>query len=451
MECYTWMGEVMLVSNKTLRQAAISIASIYTLSTCATVQSTRLGYSGSDLEEGIGYCLPMGKVTIEIHRNTVTASNSPASGKLGIQTMKVAATEGLPESFVSTLAQAGPEPLVDLTGVIPGIDEARPVGPMIPQDTGPINGQSGVQASLQGFRPYRISYKSTTYVPDASKRFAMRYRGNGMMADEIKVTLTKESLLDNVSVTTDDKTAEIAKKVIEIGKNLFRLSQGGGIRSQAAQSEELIFTGSFDPTSPTELSKFNKILSKIDGGPYRVELMNLSSSDAKAVNSTYEPAAPTSGRFNGVAFRPALAYGLVLYQGAKAQEVATVMLPNEAEILYMPLTRSAFVKKVQSLDFNEGMLVEANINKPSEVLGFIEIPLEITRAVLALPGEVAADNIAALQRRTDGNAALVKAIQADGVTKRSIMDDRILTQKKEIEAAESQSAYDAKFPSEKKP
>ena len=45
------------------------------------------------------------------------------------------------------------------------------------------------------------------------------------------------------------------------------------------------------------------------------------------------------------------------------------------------------------------MLVKATLNKPSEVLAAVEIPVEISKAILALPGEIVADNVAKLRNK----------------------------------------------------
>lgn len=122
------------------------------------------------------------------------------------------------------------------------------------------------------------------------------------------------------------------------------------------------------------------------------------------------------------------------------QEVATVLLPNEAEILYMPVNRSAFVKKVQKLDFNEGMLVEAVLKKPSEALGAVEIPLEITRALLALPGEIVADNVAALKSNQDLSNQAVSTTQAQRTLQRNALEEEIKDRQAELRLLEAEKA-----------
>jgi hypothetical protein len=54
----------------------------------------------------------------------------------------------------------------------------------------------------------------------------------------------------------------------------------------------------------------------------------------------------------------------------------------------MPITRAAFVRKVTNLTFDSGVLTEIHIEKPSEALAFMEIPLTIAKAILSVPAEL---------------------------------------------------------------
>ena len=54
-------------------------------------------------------------------------------------------------------------------------------------------------------------------------------------------------------------------------------------------------------------------------------------------------------------------------------------------MLALDLTRSPFVQKSYNLTFQDGILSSYTISKPSEVLAGLEIPLDVVRALVALP------------------------------------------------------------------
>jgi hypothetical protein len=66
----------------------------------------------------------------------------------------------------------------------------------------------------------------------------------------------------------------------------------------------------------------------------------------------------------------------------------TVLLPNEAPLMTLDITRPAFIRKVINLTFTNGILTEVHINKPSEILAGLKIPLDIVKAIAAIPKEL---------------------------------------------------------------
>jgi hypothetical protein len=406
---------------------------------CKTLVSTGIEAETQIPAAGVAYCLPTGRVEIEVVKNAagleaqaaaVSAQKAAASAKASADSAKQAkaATQGRsPEKSANTPVQAQ-------ASVLPAIPERKnpprssQTAPAIPEAAGPITATPSRPPKVSTSWSYKIRYKATRYVPDPHHRFVVSHRPNLFSNDEIRVVVGKDSLLDLVEVTSEDKSVEVVKKLVEIGKNMARIAaQAGGARS--TPEEVVLFKASFDPTSDIEVKRINQALRQVEGGPYEVSLTDRSPPGSKQANSTYQPGSTVGRNFQGVAFRPALAYGLSLSRQGIVQEVATVLLPNEAELLHMPVNRSAFVKKVQKLDFNEGMLIEAVLKKPSEALGAVEIPLEISRAILALPGEIVADNVAALKRD-----------QSQGTLQRNALEEEVKDRQAELRLLEAEKA-----------
>ena len=60
----------------------------------------------------------------------------------------------------------------------------------------------------------------TTYIPDANYFYSLKYKANAGAADEITINLYKNGLLKSINVTAEDKWVEIAKKLVDIGKEV---------------------------------------------------------------------------------------------------------------------------------------------------------------------------------------------------------------------------------------
>ena len=66
----------------------------------------------------------------------------------------------------------------------------------------------------------------------------------------------------------------------------------------------------------------------------------------------------------------------------------TYLLPNEAICKYVPVTRASFVKKDTQLHFDQGMLTQVSTNKPSELVGFVTIPVDVATTIVGIPAEL---------------------------------------------------------------
>ena len=65
-----------------------------------------------------------------------------------------------------------------------------------------------------------------------------------------------------------------------------------------------------------------------------------------------------------------------------------VTLPNKIVIGKVNIDRTMFVNQVTTIDFDDGMLRKIDIDKPSEALAAIQIPIDIVNAILAIPAEL---------------------------------------------------------------
>jgi hypothetical protein len=99
----------------------------------------------------------------------------------------------------------------------------------------------------------------------------------------------------------------------------------------------------------------------------------------------------------GILYRPNQTYNLVVFRRRDPQsgtrwrlfQTKRIEMPNASPIFSVGVDRSAFVtRKTTLLAFDAGVLRDITIEKPSEVLSFVEIPLRVAQVVVAVPAEI---------------------------------------------------------------
>lgn len=64
------------------------------------------------------------------------------------------------------------------------------------------------------------------------------------------------------------------------------------------------------------------------------------------------------------------------------------MLPNNGPLAVFPYETDPCTTAKYDVTFNNGMLTRRDIERPSEVLGCLRVPLEILEAIISLPTEI---------------------------------------------------------------
>ena len=245
--------------------------------------------------------------------------------------------------------------------------------------------------------------QSVQYVPDLSKTIFLRYSESWLSSDQIKVSLTDNGLLSAVSSTTTDATPQIFHDLGELAANTLKLmaTAAGGA---AATTPQLSIDEVIDPLNTNEVNKLNQELIWIGLQllPLEPDAKDVTSSEV-SVNSTSWGA--SSGKHNGIVYRPALPYRLTFVSDPdNAQAVngtpppankppkgiisTSIALPNEAPKLVLDVSRAAFVSNSATISFNNGMLKEITYNKPSQAQGLVQIPVDLSKTLLSVPADL---------------------------------------------------------------
>jgi hypothetical protein len=238
---------------------------------------------------------------------------------------------------------------------------------------------------------------TTEYVPDPNFFYTLKYQPSAISNDTInKVAVSQQGLLTHVQVSAEDKTADIINKLVLIAKAPFVPSipvPGAALTAltkEGTPKKLLAFDMVIDPTpppSPPPLRRPNSIEeANAKLKDYKIQLSLINWEGQRTVIPSASPLDPSQG----VYYRPLLPWTLRVESTDNNLFIkdATIYLPNGAPILSLDITRAAFVTKSIHYTFTDGILTQLEISKPSEVLGFVDIPLNVIKAIVALPTEL---------------------------------------------------------------
>lgn len=76
------------------------------------------------------------------------------------------------------------------------------------------------------------------------------------------------------------------------------------------------------------------------------------------------------------------------FEVKESEQKFIVMAPNDGPVNRVDISRSLFVEKTENLTFTNGMLNKIDIEKPSQALGFISIPVDMAKAIAEIPASL---------------------------------------------------------------
>lgn len=212
---------------------------------------------------------------------------------------------------------------------------------------------------------YAIQYKSTELVPDPSHTYTLSYNPSVFASDNVDIIIGQKGYLEKVTVTTDVVVDDVIINLVRGFTSLVpEATQPPGV---------IVSTYKLDPTDPADLASVNRSLSE----------KNLS----LVVDP---PSAPKieHTKLDGIAYRPLAPLTLKLMAGENEADSLSILLPNGAPVLCLPVSRSGFVERVGTINFQDGLIKSIALKKPSEALAFISIPIEIGKAIVSIPAEL---------------------------------------------------------------
>ncbi|MFC3711181.1 hypothetical protein ACFOMD_01270 [Sphingoaurantiacus capsulatus] len=264
-------------------------------------------------------------------------------------------------------------------------------------------------------------------VADTRLRLVADATHSPLRDDDTKLAVNSSGLLATANVVAADRTGDI---LVEIASAIAGFGSAGDPLGfvdtdlKAANQEECgklptKFAYRLDPAESAEVGRLNGEFFKA-GFPFHLEVPDMSGETYKFTDDdtaivdrqriTNRPSGGGQTYKLGDALRHQGTNGALFYRTALPQTIvlrqckagiactgtdqtvpidATVtMLPQIGPISYIPMRSSAFVKTVDDVVFDNGMLTSWNANRPSEVLEVVRLPVRILKAIISVPAEI---------------------------------------------------------------
>lgn len=239
--------------------------------------------------------------------------------------------------------------------------------------------------------------------PDLRHQYVIVPNWDTASHDTVDVEMTKDGLLTHVCGTAVDERANVFQGVLDIAT---MLATGVPAKTRALKYDErprIVARYELDPVDPVDLARVRKELQGF-GITFTLERQ----SDCPVATSGAGCCTTCDSTQPGIYYRLPIPYRMSLkpagvYRISPPQPPGTftgewdyldggsdwtVLLPNEAVCMFAPVSRAAFVTRKTELYFDRGMLTKVVTDKPSELLGFVKIPVDALSTILAIPAEL---------------------------------------------------------------
>jgi len=243
---------------------------------------------------------------------------------------------------------------------------------------------------------------TTETVADTRDLLTLSYTSNGMASDDIQYVVNSKGLLETVQVITEDRTPAI----VESAATAFATSVGVPVGVPRSSSEKIEIKP-YEAEFTVKVSDLSQAITwrQHDFGieadldfsisspdiPDTISLSNLiNGSDLKS-NDT---------EIKGILTRPLKNIKLNFEpKNLKAKALPPffyVTIVDKSKLIVIPVKRSAFVKRVNKIAMQDGLILSNAITNPSSVEGFLSIPINIAKAMVSIPAQL-------IQFRYDNN------------------------------------------------
>jgi hypothetical protein len=273
-----------------------------------------------------------------------------------------------------------------------------------PPTDSPKDGASSSSSLIsQKIGPYQVTIGSPILKPDMSSVFFLEYNSSFATEDAITFGVGENQLLQSVNATSTDKSGEALVTLAKIAANVAMMVAGKEKSGQPAPKcsgfDPVSISTYLDPTltdeSPFSKSALNALLGENAMLSFNVTPLGNKSSGSPSKTEADNISSPKEGEKNkksGVLFRVPTAYQLEVTfypPGCPKKETIQIMVlaPSKDLVYSLNVDRGALITKTTNLTIADGMLTKIEVNKPSSLLGILNVPLDVIKAILSAPAE----------------------------------------------------------------
>lgn len=269
-------------------------------------------------------------------------------------------------------------------------------------------------------------------IPDHSELYGLVYQPSILSHDEVEIQINEKGLLTNIESVSEDRIPHIIEALAKAPTEILSTD-----RKKEAQASEVIqkeFNRTFylDPSDFKDRDKIAFTWTPVLKENAQKQSININANFEVALIASEWKTSPSSKRsFNGILVRPqALFRFKILLSEEKFAEVSSQefhsVLPHPEQVVCISVHRSMFVKRTHHLVIENGIVRENKVVKPSEVEGFISIPIHIAKAIVSIPAQLFQFRINTIKKETELTKELI-AQQKEMIEKQR--QDRLSSEK----------------------
>ena len=295
---------------------------------------------------------------------------------------------------------------------------------------------------------YEFQLDTTVQVmPDSGELYTLDYKPNWFTSDDLKLSTDVNGLLSNIAIVAEDRFSAILTQLTDAPKKILSpQSSAAFVAAMAAGTQ--VNTTFLPPFTRTFVLYPDDLLKEEKDMSWQITLDSSSTSQRPPVDASFRLTlgqkggsatrkAITGGKtFNGLFTRPLRNLKMDVYLNAPGswkpggassfQSIADAhyefMIPDVSRLLSVPIQRSPFVKKTVNPKFSGGLLIENDINKPSELENAISIPINVAKAIFSIPAQLLSFKIAHITQESSLETAQKKLITDRQATKKAVAD-----------------------------
>jgi hypothetical protein len=246
---------------------------------------------------------------------------------------------------------------------------------------------------------------TSVILQDTNRHYILQNHHNAFYDDHNSICLDSNSFLSSVNTSNADETANIVGTLGQIAVQVAKGLGGAPAVAPILPSHIDLF---IDPADSDSIDQANTTLNKYK---VRVTCTNMQPGEIVTSYSNID-----KKPINGVLYRQSLLYRLTIVAnegGAnEIQQAYNVLAPNRAAIFRLSMKRGAFVTRTASIQFNNGFLLSADYLKPSEVNGFVQIPLNLANDAVSIVTNIIPNQVNLINSKTALNVAQTNFISS---------------------------------------